>query len=94
MTVTTLVLIMPEQSTDTQPQSPDPADVDNEQPPLTFWQLLGSTGAAFFGVQSSRNRKRDFSRGKASHFILMGVGLTIVFVLLMAGLVNLILRLI
>ncbi|MEM9622778.1 MAG: DUF2970 domain-containing protein [Pseudomonadota bacterium] len=55
--------------------------------------MLASTGAAAFGVQSSKNRKRDFTRGKASHFILMGIGFTATFVLLMAGLVSLVLRL-
>ena len=42
---------------------------------LTFWQVLGSTLAAAFGVQSSKNRQRDFTHGKASHFILMGIGI-------------------
>lgn len=64
-----------------------------DEQPLTFWQMLGSTAAAAFGVQSSKNRKRDFSKGKASHFILMGIGFTAVFVLLMAGLVSLVLSL-
>ena len=58
---------------------------------LTFWQLLGSTLAAAVGVQSRKNRERDFSQGKAIHFILMGIGFTIVFVLGMIGLVNLVL---
>lgn len=64
------------------------ADLD---PPLTFWQMLHSTLAAAIGVQSSANRRRDFSRGKASHFIAMGIGFTVVFVLAMVGLVNLVL---
>ena len=63
-----------------------------EQPELTFWQVLGSTLAAAFGVQSSKNRKRDFSQGKASHFILMGVGFTAVFVLIMVVIVSLVLN--
>ena len=45
-------------------------------PPLTFRQMLSSTLAAAVGVQSQDNRERGFSRGKASHFILMGVGFT------------------
>ena len=62
-----------------------------EAPNLTFWQVLGSTLAAAVGVQSSRNRERDFSRGRASHFIFMGIGFTVVFVLLMVTLVSFIL---
>ncbi len=72
---------------------PDAGAESPEQAPLSFWQMLGSAAAAAFGVQSSKNRKRDFSRGKASHFILMGVGFTALFVLLMVGLVNLVLSL-
>ncbi|NKC00783.1 MAG: DUF2970 domain-containing protein [Pseudomonadales bacterium] len=63
----------------------------DEPTPLTFWQVLHSTLAAAFGVQSSKNRERDFTRGKASQFILMGIGFTVVFVLVMVGIVTLIL---
>ncbi len=58
---------------------------------LTFWQMLGSTMAAAFGVQSAKNRKRDFTYGKASHFIAMGIGFTVVFVLLIITIVTLVL---
>ena len=47
--------------------------------------------AAAFGVQSSKNRERDFSRGKPIHFIILGVGFTAVFVLVMIAVVRLIL---
>lgn len=63
-----------------------------EQPEsLTFWQVLGSTLAAAFGVQSSKNRERDFAKGKPSHFIFMGIGFTAVFVLIIVGVVSLVL---
>ena len=62
-------------------------------PPLTFRQMLSSTLAAAVGVQSQDNRERDFSRGKASHFILMGVGFTVVFVIVMVMIVQLVLGL-
>ena len=58
---------------------------------LTFMQMLGSTIAAALGVQSSKNRERDFAKGKAIHFILMGIGFTVVFVLIVLGVVNLVL---
>lgn len=82
---------------DTSPSPESESESDSEahsgsgaeqQHGLTFWQVLGSTLAAAFGVQSSKNRQRDFTHGKASHFILMGIGFTVVFVLLMAGLVS------
>ena len=50
----------------------------DERPP-TLWQTAFSVLAAFFGVQSRSNRERDFSRGKASHFIILGLVMTVVF---------------
>ncbi|MEM7077294.1 MAG: DUF2970 domain-containing protein [Pseudomonadota bacterium] len=58
---------------------------------MSFWQVLGSTLAAAFGVQTQKNRERDFSRGKASHFIAMGIGFTVVFVLIMVSVVSFVL---
>ncbi|MGQ0586258.1 MAG: DUF2970 domain-containing protein [Gammaproteobacteria bacterium] len=51
------------------------------QKPPTLWQTIASVGAAFFGVQSSKNRERDFKHGKAAHFIVIGLVATVVFVL-------------
>lgn len=56
------------------------------------FQVIGSVWAAFFGVQSSKNRERDFKHGKASHFIIAGLLMTAVFVLLIWGVVRLVLR--
>jgi hypothetical protein len=58
---------------------------------LTLLQLMGSALAAGFGVQSSANRKRDFSKGKPSQFIAIGIIFTALFVLIMVGIVNLVL---
>ena len=58
--------------------------------PLSFLEILGSTLAAALGVQSSKNRKRDFSRGRVLPFILMGIGFTIFFVLALSGIVSLV----
>ena len=59
----------------------------NPQPP-TFWQMLQSVLAAAFGVQSGKNRARDFGHGKPSQFILLGLLFTLCFVLLVLGLVK------
>lgn len=48
----------------------------------TFWQTVASVAASFFGVQSSRNRERDFKYGKPLHFIAVGLAATLIFVLL------------
>ncbi len=58
---------------------------------LTFPQLVKSTLAAFIGVQSNANRERDFTHGKASHFIWMGLLFGLVFVLTLVGIVQLVL---
>ena len=65
--------------------------MDDQDPgtPPTFRQMLQSVLAAAFGVQSGKNRARDFTHGKVSHFILLGVGFTLVFVLVLIGLVQL-----
>ncbi|MBB86157.1 DUF2970 domain-containing protein [Abyssibacter sp.] len=70
--------------------TPDPQH--NPEPP-TFWQTLTSVLAAFFGVQSSKARQRDFTRGKPSHFVILGLGATALFVLVLIGIVRLVLTL-
>ncbi|MFM4648622.1 DUF2970 domain-containing protein [Aeromonas bivalvium] len=40
---------------------------------LSLWHTLTSTLAALFGVQSQRNRQRDFAGGSPLLFILMGL---------------------
>lgn len=68
---------------------------DDKQPkPLTLRQMLQSVLAGALGVQSGKNRTRDFSHGKPSHFILLGVGFTVLFVLVILGVVKLVLYLV
>lgn len=62
-----------------------------EPTPPTFMQTFKSSLAAMFGVQSSATLKRDFTRGKPSHFIFMGIILTALFVLTVWGVVKLVL---
>jgi len=45
---------------------------------LSFLQMLVSILASFFGVQSDKNRKRDFEQGRPIHFIVAGVFMTVV----------------
>lgn len=58
----------------------------------TVLQELGSVLASFFGVQSSKNRKRDFTAGSPRRFILLGIGFTLVFILTVIGVVRLVLH--
>lgn len=67
------------------------SDRPDEERPLGLRELLGSLVAAAIGVQSQRNRERDFARGTASQFIVAGIVATLLFVLLVCGAVRLIL---
>ncbi len=71
----------------------DRSENNSEQRPPTLWQSWMSVLAAFFGVQSSANRERDFTRGKASHFILLGLLATVLLIGVLVGIVMLIMRL-
>lgn len=55
------------------------------------WQVVFSTLAAGFGVQSSRNRERDFKQGKAGPFIVAGLLFTVLFIAGVTLIVNLVL---
>lgn len=76
--------------TESKEHSASPAE-ERDDDRLTLWQLIGSALAAGIGVQSSENRKRDFSRGTPGQFIAIGIIFTALFVLLMIGVVNLVL---
>ena len=73
---------------DTQVVEPSES-VDDTQ--LTLLEMFGSAISAMIGVQSREKRERDFARGKASRFIIVGVVITALFVLSMAAVVSLVL---
>lgn len=54
--------------------------------------VLKSVSASFLGVQSEANRQRDFTHGKASHFIVVGLIMTLFFILTIWGATLLILH--
>lgn len=56
-------------------------------------QVFFSVVAGIFGVQSNRQREKDFKHGKASHYIFVGLIMTIVFVLTIWGVVSLVMKL-
>ncbi|MDJ0739064.1 MAG: DUF2970 domain-containing protein [Gammaproteobacteria bacterium] len=57
---------------------------------LSFFQVLGSVVSSFAGVQKNATRERDFTHGRARDFIAVGVLLTVVFILLVWGVVQLV----
>ncbi|WP_051497456.1 DUF2970 domain-containing protein [Candidatus Contendibacter odensensis] len=65
-----------------------PHPPQDSPPPPSLMQIILSVLAAFFGVQSERNRERDFGRGKAIHYIVIGGVMTIVLIVALVGLVK------
>ncbi|MCT7941241.1 MULTISPECIES: DUF2970 domain-containing protein [Shewanella] len=55
---------------------------------MSLWQVFSSTIAAFFGVQTDKNRQRDFKTTSPIPFILMGIMLTVFLVLTLVAIVN------
>ncbi|MGJ8692092.1 MAG: DUF2970 domain-containing protein [Thalassotalea sp.] len=58
---------------------------------MNFKTTLKSVAAAFLGVQSDKNRNRDFSEGKFSHFIIAGIIAVVIFITLLISAVNFVL---
>ncbi len=58
----------------------------NNQPPKKHgtWAVVKSALAAFVGVQSAKNRERDFEHGNPLAFIIAGFIGTITFIVLVA----------
>jgi Na+-transporting NADH:ubiquinone oxidoreductase subunit NqrB len=53
--------------------------------------VVGSVLSAAFGVQSSRNRERDFNSGSYRQFIIAGLIFTVLFVATLVVVVNVVL---
>lgn len=65
----------------------------SEQKVPTLLDVAKSVLASFFGVQSDRNRERDFNQGRPGHYIIVGLVFTVLFVLALWGVVELVLLL-
>lgn len=55
---------------------------------LTLLQVIGSVLAAIIGVQSEKNRQRDFESGSAKTYFIVGVIATILFILMVSQIVK------
>lgn len=47
-----------------------------------------SVAAAIFGVQSDKNREKDFKKGDATQFITLGIAATVLILIIMAIIVS------
>lgn len=61
-----------------------------ENKKLSILQIIGSVFSSFFGVQKDATRERDFRHGRARDFILVGILMTVLFVLAVWGVVQLV----
>ena len=59
----------------------------------SFIDVLGSVLASMFGVQSNRNREKDFTHGKPSQYIIIGLMVTVAFMLTIWVVVSLVMKL-
>ncbi|NCF17068.1 MAG: DUF2970 domain-containing protein [Haliea sp.] len=64
--------------TENQPEETPEQEGDGQS--LNPLQVIGSVFAAGLGVQSSKNRERDFKQGRAGIFIAAGIVFTLIFI--------------
>ncbi len=48
---------------------------------LSLFKVVLSVLAAMFGVQTSKNRDRDFAKGRPAAYIIVGLIMTVLFIL-------------
>ncbi len=68
------------------------SDEKNPRERLSILQVIQSVLAASLGVQSNKNRERDFKQGSAKVFIIAGLIGTVLFILTIVTLVKLVLN--
>lgn len=48
---------------------------------ISLFKVVLSVMAAMFGVQSSKNRERDFAKGRPAAYVIVGIIMTLLFIL-------------
>lgn len=54
--------------------------------------IMSSVVAASFGVQTKKNRERDFEQGKFHHFVIGGVVFAVLFIFFIIGIVKVVMH--
>ena len=70
----------------------DQPNKDTETDKLSPLQVVSSVFAAGLGVQSSKNRERDFKQGRVGVFIVAGIVFTLLFMGTVFTVVQLVLK--
>ncbi|MCK5431188.1 MAG: DUF2970 domain-containing protein [Gammaproteobacteria bacterium] len=63
-----------------------------EEESLALWEVFQGVFAMFLGVQSEKNRERQFKYGKFYQFLIVGIFLTFLFIIHIVLLVKFVLR--
>ncbi|MDX1693028.1 MAG: DUF2970 domain-containing protein [Ketobacteraceae bacterium] len=61
---------------------------EQEQEKISFLSMIQSVVAGIFGVQSDKNRQKDFRKGDASQFIVLGIVATLILMITMIMIVR------
>ena len=69
----------------------DKEESPDEQQKLPFWKTMLSVMQASFGVQSKKNKERDFANGSVKGFIAAAIIFTVLFVLTLVVIVSVVL---
>jgi hypothetical protein len=73
-------------------QENDEAQAKKDEKSLNPLQVVSSVMAAGLGVQSSKNRERDFKQGRLGVFIAAGIVFTLLFIGTVFTVVQLVLK--
>ncbi len=65
---------------------------ENTEQQIPLWRVVISVMRAALGVQSSKNRERDFTRGRPAAYIIAGLIFTITFILVLWGVVKIVMH--
>ena len=55
-----------------------PEENNDTKEKVSFLSMVQSVVAAIFGIQSDKNREKDFKKGDAGQFIVMGIVATVI----------------
>lgn len=59
---------------------------------ISLFKVVLSVMAAMFGVQSSKNRERDFAKGRPAAYIIVGIIMTFLFIITIWAVVSIVMK--
>ncbi len=68
----------------------EPQDKSGKQTKVSWWAVVKSVLSAMLGVQSAKNRERDFTQGKPHQYIIIGIIATLLFIFTLVFVVSMV----